>query len=198
PPAASLLPYTTLFRSGSDEVRIVHDLATERHGVARVVRRCADLAETLAVTAGGIGDVVFIDMTVRGLGRDVLSVMLRDAAVVGMRSADAADTMALGLRQMVLADAPVEQILAAIEPAVAGQQEDSEAWVQKATTADPPGTGGRGVVVWGPLGAPGRSTVAVKLAAEAAAPSRETTLFDADTYGPSLYQLLGVLDEAPG
>ena len=57
-----------LCASGSDEVRIVHDLAVDRDRSARVVRRCADLAETLAVTAAGIGDVVLIDVTVRGLG----------------------------------------------------------------------------------------------------------------------------------
>ena len=187
-----------LCASGSDEVRIVHDLAMERNGAARVVRRCADLAETLAVTAAGIGDVVLIDMTVRGLGRDVLSAMLRDAAVVGMRPSDEADSTTLCLRHMVPADAPVEEILAAIEAAVRGEQEDSEAWVQEAATADPPGAAGRLVAVWGPAGAPGRSTVAVNLAAEAAAAGRETILVDADTYGPSQSQLLGVLDEAPG
>src|SRR5699024_2119481 len=126
----------------------------ERNGAARVVRRCADLAETLAVTAAGIGDVVLIDMTVRGLGRDVLSAMLRDAAVVGMRPSDEADSTTLGLRHMVPADAPVEEILAAIEAAVRGEQEDSEAWVQEAATADPPGAAGRLVAVWGPAGAP--------------------------------------------
>lgn len=186
-----------LCASGGDEVRIVHELATERRGDARVVRRCADLAETLAVTAAGIGDVVLIDMTVRGLGRDVLSAMIRDAAVVGMRPGDAPETTALGLRHMVSADAPVAEILAALEAAVRGEQEDTEAWVQDAQSVEV-GARGRLVAVWGPGGAPGRSTVAVNLAAEAAAAGRETVLVDADTYGPSQSQMLGVLDETPG
>ena len=54
------------------------------------------------------------------------------------------------------------------------------------------------VAVWGPVGGPGRSTIAVNLAAEAAAAGRETVLVDADTYGPAQSQMLGVLDEAPG
>ncbi len=54
-------------------------------GDLRVVRRCADLAETLAVVAAGIGDVVLIDLGVRGLGRDPLTALLSDAAVVGLR-----------------------------------------------------------------------------------------------------------------
>ncbi|MDN5599349.1 MAG: AAA family ATPase [Dermabacteraceae bacterium] len=186
-----------LCASGSDEVRIVHDLATERHPAARVVRRCADLAETLAVTAAGIGDVVLIDVTVRGLGRDVLSAMIRDAAVVGMRPADASENTSLGLRHMVPAEAPVDEILAAVEAAVLGEPEDTEAWVQEAQFAEP-GAMGRLLAVWGPVGAPGRSTTAVNLAAEAAAAGRETILVDADTYGPAQSQMLGVLDEAPG
>jgi MinD-like ATPase involved in chromosome partitioning or flagellar assembly len=186
-----------LCASGSDEVRIVHDLATDRNRAARVVRRCADLAETLAVTAAGIGDVVLIDVTVRGLGRDVLAALMRDAAVVGMRPADAPEGTALGLRQVVPAEAPVEEILAAVESAVAGEQEDPGPWVQEAEPADGTATG-RLVAVWGPAGATGRSTVAVNLAAEAAAAGRETVLVDADTYGPAQSQMLGVLDEAPG
>jgi len=56
---------------------------------------------------------------------------------------------------------------------------------------------GRVVAVWGPTGAPGRSTVAVNLAAELARTDR-VLLVDADTYGGSHAQMLAVLDEAPG
>ena len=54
------------------------------------------------------------------------------------------------------------------------------------------------VVVWGPYGSPGRTTVAVNLAAELATPLQPTILVDADTYGASVAQSLAVLDEAPG
>ena len=64
---------------------------------------------------------------------------------------------------------------------------------------DPPPVGPGGLVaVWGPTGAPGRTTVAVTLAAELAALGHPTTLADADTYGGSVAQVLGLLDEAPG
>lgn len=62
----------------------------------------------------------------------------------------------------------------------------------------PPVPPGRLVAVWGPTGAPGRTTVAVTLAAELAAAGAETVLADADTYGGSVAQVLGLLDEAPG
>jgi MinD-like ATPase involved in chromosome partitioning or flagellar assembly len=57
---------------------------------------------------------------------------------------------------------------------------------------------GRVVAVWGPTGAPGRSAVAINLAAELAAIGVETLLVDADVYGGSVGQLLGLLDESPG
>jgi MinD-like ATPase involved in chromosome partitioning or flagellar assembly len=57
---------------------------------------------------------------------------------------------------------------------------------------------GRLVAVWGPPGAPGRTTVAVGLAAELAALGRPTIIADADTYGPSVAQVLALLDESAG
>ena len=45
---------------------------------------------------------------------------------------------------------------------------------------------------------PGRTTVAVDLAAELPPPGHATLLADADTYGGSVAQALGLLDEAPG
>jgi Flp pilus assembly CpaE family ATPase len=57
---------------------------------------------------------------------------------------------------------------------------------------------GRVVAVWGPTGAPGRTTVAVGLADEAARLGVRTLLVDADVYGGVVAQLLGLLDESPG
>ena len=54
------------------------------------------------------------------------------------------------------------------------------------------------VAVWGPTGAPGRTTVATTLAAELASRGGEVLLVDADTYGGCIAQTLGLLDEAPG
>lgn len=57
---------------------------------------------------------------------------------------------------------------------------------------------GRVVVVWGPHGSPGRTTVAVNLAAECAQLGAQTSLVDLDTWGPSAATLLGLLDETAG
>ncbi|GGC87498.1 hypothetical protein GCM10011512_13050 [Tersicoccus solisilvae] len=68
-------------------------------------------------------------------------------------------------------------------------------------TAEEPGSGPDGdepglvIAVWGPTGAPGRSTIAVNLAAELAADLGTAYLVDADTYGSSTAVMLGLLDE---
>jgi MinD-like ATPase involved in chromosome partitioning or flagellar assembly len=54
------------------------------------------------------------------------------------------------------------------------------------------------VTVWGPTGAPGRTTIAIGLAAELAVRGHAVCLIDADTYGGTIAPALGLLDEAPG
>ena len=54
------------------------------------------------------------------------------------------------------------------------------------------------IAVWGPTGAPGRSTVAMGIADEAAAAGHAVILIDADVYGGVLAAAFGLLDESPG
>ena len=134
----------------------------------------------------------------------------------------------LGVARVLAGAAAAEQITAAVAAAVAETQGatrtgnavaggpppersygDPRAALRASTTrvepparepvvdAAPPGRG-RLVVVWGPTGAPGRTTVAVNLAAEAARLGVSTLLADADVYGGVVAQVLGLLDEAPG
>ncbi len=56
----------------------------------------------------------------------------------------------------------------------------------------------RTIAVWGPTGAPGRTTVAVNLACEIARLGLHCLLVDADLYGGVVANVLGVLDESPG
>ncbi|TQJ32680.1 hypothetical protein [Microbacterium sp. SLBN-146] len=56
----------------------------------------------------------------------------------------------------------------------------------------------RSIVVWGPAGAPGRSTVATELAVELARGGRRAALVDADSHAASLALSLGLPDEGPG
>jgi MinD-like ATPase involved in chromosome partitioning or flagellar assembly len=54
------------------------------------------------------------------------------------------------------------------------------------------------IAVWGPAGAPGRTTLAINIAAEIAAAGHTVALADVDTYSGSVAPSLGMLDEAPG
>jgi MinD-like ATPase involved in chromosome partitioning or flagellar assembly len=60
------------------------------------------------------------------------------------------------------------------------------------------GRSGTVIAVWGPTGAPGRSTVAMGIADEAAAAGAVVLLIDADVYGGVLAAAFGLLDESPG
>jgi MinD-like ATPase involved in chromosome partitioning or flagellar assembly len=57
---------------------------------------------------------------------------------------------------------------------------------------------GRVVAVWGPAGAPGRTTVAIGIADEAAWLGVPTLLADADPYGGTVAHTLGLVDETAG
>jgi Mrp family chromosome partitioning ATPase len=54
------------------------------------------------------------------------------------------------------------------------------------------------LAVWGPTGAPGRTSLAISLAAELADAGATVALVDADTYGGAVAPWLGLPDEAPG
>lgn len=57
---------------------------------------------------------------------------------------------------------------------------------------------GRVITVWGPPGAPGRTTIARELACELARDGRRVALVDADSHAPSIAMATGLADEGPG
>jgi MinD-like ATPase involved in chromosome partitioning or flagellar assembly len=81
-----------------------------------------------------------------------------------------------------------------LDPAYAGHRDES------ARRSHRPDSDHRApvIAVWGPTGAPGRTTIATTLAAELADRGAQVLLVDADTYGGGVAQVMGVLDEAPG
>ncbi|TFD88756.1 regulator [Cryobacterium lactosi] len=91
------------------------------------------------------------------------------------------------------------------EPRRAGPPQPAEVEAFQAAAAsapDEPGAGltgtGTVIAVWGPAGAPGRTTLAINIAAEIAAAGHTVVLADVDTYSGSIAPSLGLLDEAPG
>ncbi|GEL95125.1 AAA family ATPase [Cellulomonas composti] len=171
----------------------------------RVTRRCADLTELLAAAEAGLGRVAVVSAALDGL--DVAAVAAVRAsgvvvvALVEPERTTPAERARVAGADLVL-DVPAGQAAAAVLARrvlalCESSTSEGDPWDE---TPAPTARAERGgiVAVWGPTGAPGRSTVAVNLAAEIAALGTPTLLADADTYGGCVAQLLGVLDDAPG
>ncbi|CAM3964923.1 AAA family ATPase [Helcobacillus massiliensis] len=184
-----------LLASGADELRIVHAFATELPDRVRVVRRCAELTEALAAVSAGVADAVLVDCDVDGLDRSsVAQLMAGGTAVIGLDGGTRRAPADLGITWGIDPAADVEQMYSTILEAVAGA-DDADAWTTDEPVDEPRG---RIITVWGPAGAPGRSTIAANIAGELARAGRRTILVDADTDAPCQSQLLGVVDEVPG
>jgi MinD-like ATPase involved in chromosome partitioning or flagellar assembly len=170
-----------------------------------LLRRCVDLRDLLAAANTGQARAALVTDSLPGLDADSVSrlhqaglavVVVEDRGspnggptsrfpVDGVLPGDALDGLAETLRA-----AAARSDGAAVDvdgPAPAGQE-----------VRPVPRRAGRRIVVWGPAGAPGRTTLAVALAAETARRGTDAFLLDADPYGGAVGQHLGVLDEVSG
>ncbi|CAA9320276.1 MAG: hypothetical protein AVDCRST_MAG29-478 [uncultured Nocardioidaceae bacterium] len=183
----------------------------------RLVRRCVDVADALATAASGQGDVVLLGRDLPGVDADAVTRLRADGVVPvllhatpdtdGHTLADLqtrAHRLSLPLVECTAADLPSRLLATVAEHRAAGAPGDSGN--DGAATRDEAASGGQAdssapgrlIAVWGPTGAPGRSTVALNLAAEAAGLGIRTLLIDADVYGGALAPMLAVLDEVSG
>lgn len=184
---------------GDDEATVVHALASDRG--LEVVRRCADLAELLAAAAAGVGRVAVVSAELPGLDREAVDHLHGSGVWVVVVTGAGGPTSQE--RATALGADAVTDDAAGIGALVRGvlDVDRAPAPVPGAPTV-PRRPEGMVVTVWGPTGAPGRTTVAVNLAAELAGRPRvdqpTVLLVDADTYGGTVAQVLGLLDEAPG
>jgi MinD-like ATPase involved in chromosome partitioning or flagellar assembly len=206
------LPVFTAVTNAAWEAELVAALDGSEHGVT-VVRRCVDVADLLAAAASGTGRVAVLSADLRRLDRAVLSRLYASGvAVVGLIDPGDEDAerrlRQLGVGHVLSGDADprviAESLLAAAQ-SPPGRDAHGHADPRGALPdlGNPPEfatTAGAGqvIAVWGPAGAPGRTTVAVGLADEAARLGVPTLLVDADTYGGAVAQVLGLLDESPG
>lgn len=207
------VPVLTAVTDARYEAGIVAALAADE-GV-HVVRRCVDLADLLSAAAAGLARAVVLSADLRRLDRDALTrLAVAGVAVVGLVAPgdDAAERRLrqLGVAHVLPADATGTEVAAALVAAVGAVERstwhdyaDPRAVLPELPAQGPvepptlPGTG-RVIAVWGPTGAPGRTTVAVGVASELAELGIPTLLVDADVYGGVVAQMLGLLDEAPG
>lgn len=173
-----------------------------------LLKRCVDVEDLLGAAAVGQADAAVVGLDAPGLDADAVRLLaehgLRVVAVAPRGATpDAVAARAGRLGVGVLAEAEIGRLGQALMSApVAGSA--APAVDDPAPAIDVPapvGAGaepGRVTAVWGPVGAPGRTTVAVALADLVARGGHPVTLVDADPYGGAVAQHLGVLDEASG
>jgi MinD-like ATPase involved in chromosome partitioning or flagellar assembly len=165
------------------------------------------LADDDGIAAEGTRRIRGADAVARAFGETDAVVLEATRSSVSAAVVAACDRRAVRVVPLV-AEAVDERLCATfgLEPAL---PLGVEAWQLAERLAAPParpaeavadsaGARPRVVVVWGPAGSPGRSTLAIELAVELARGGRRVALVDADSHAPSIALALGLADEAPG
>ena len=186
-----------------------------------VVRRCVDAVDLIGASASGTARAAVISGTLPRLSRETVA-RLQQAGlavhgivtdteaepdqltalgvdVVRVPEGDPEATAGILVRALLGADRSDEHREPAAGPRRAGTASDpSTTRVVPGDGAGVPATRGRLIVVWGPHGAPGRTTTAITLADEAARAGVPALLVDADTYGGAIAARLGMIDDVSG
>ena len=162
------------------------DVEAIRHG-HEIVGRASSSSELIDVVGQVAPEVVVTACDPITLSSGVLAACdIRGIRVVALVSNEAGRKYAAALGLYDLVDEPAEW--SDIERVLAGAR----------TVTAPGGARGTVIAVWGPAGSPGRSTLAIGIAAELASAGHSVVLGDVDTHAASIAPSLGLLDEAPG
>ncbi|MFP5311836.1 MAG: CpaE family protein, partial [Actinomycetes bacterium] len=205
------IPVVTVGQSREDLVGGLERL----HGPVTVVRRCAELPELLAACQSGLARAAVVAEGSEGLTASLVDrlgavgvavIALTDDAgeAARLRKIGVASALAgVGSAELSdrIADAVAQLTGAVRATSLSGTADPGATLATDAMEAGPDGDepgSGKLIVVWGPAGSPGRTTVAVNMAGEMAADGRDVLLVDADTYGASVAAVLGLLDESAG
>jgi len=200
------------------EVEALQVVAAAPSG-AVLLKRCVDLPDLLATATTGEARVAVVSAGIPGLDADSVAHLRRAGLgvvlvaergelghagglpgvfeVVASEAVGSLADLLSAAASDALADNPAHTPLARANESTSPSLPDGSRQPD-----DPAGSQaesqGRVVAVWGPTGAPGRTTVAVGVAAELACRGRDVLLVDADAYGGAVAQHLGVLDEVSG
>lgn len=205
------IPVVTVGQSREDLVGGLERL----HGPVTVVRRCAELPELLAACQSGLARAAVVAEGSEGLTASLVDrlgavgvavIALTDdaeeaarlrkigvaSALTRVESTELSDRIAAAVAEMT-GTVRTHRLSGTADPGAALSTDA----VEPQPGAEVPGAG-RLIVVWGPAGSPGRTTIAVNMAGEMAADGLDVLLVDADTYGASVAAVLGLLDESAG
>lgn len=198
----------TTGRLSTDHIAALEGL----HSPVTIQRRCADLAELIAAAHTARADAALIIGGTEQLTASTIAQLhevLSAIVVVSDSAAERSRLAALGLSTFDDGSPPAQIAQALNSPtpftpdagADPGAEAEFTALVDSASLSgdlDTPQEAGTSTVVWGASGSPGRTTVAVNLAAELALSGRSVLLVDADTYAASAAVHLGLLEESAG
>jgi Flp pilus assembly CpaE family ATPase len=192
------------------------DLALETELVAmaaglglRIGRRCVDAVDLLAAAAADRVSPVVVSAGLPRLTRDVVDRIAagRSSGMVGLAGtpADRDALQDMGISGVLMVASNVADTISGLRAVLDQGVQDpddtpSGVWPTGvwAGREEPVTAAGRLVAVWGPTGAPGRTTVAIGLAEALERQGLRVGLADADTYGPSVAMALGLVEDASG
>lgn len=171
-----------------------------------VVRRCVDLVDLLAAAALRQASLALVDANAVKLDAEAIAMLAADNValiVVGAAADEVARYQQLQVAAVVGTSA--EEILAGLSYVT---QQQAATKTAEATASAIPAEAetlpvgaeqqGKVITVWGPSGAPGRTTVALGLAAMHAAQRQATLVVDVDERAGTVAQRWGLLEEASG
>jgi hypothetical protein len=186
------------------EAELIAELSATS-GDLDIVRRCVDVVELVSVAAAGHAVAALVDAQLRRLDADAVDRLTAAGVVlVGIThvAGDDERLRSVGVDFVAPADAGAEVVASVVHAAIADRTDDraGRAYSDPAfatgtlVSSLQPGHGaavshddgvrcGSVIAVWGPTGAPGRTTLAVTLADELARLAASTLLIDADVYG---------------
>jgi len=163
-----------------------------------VTKRCVDVPDLMAsASAGGAGVAVVAGEVPHLDAEAVMHLLGHDVRTLGV-TADA--SLADRLLRVGVVETCAPEVVSVVDAVqrVAAREVVADPGPDLGPQRDRVSQRGRVVVVWGPAGAPGRTTVAAGLADALATADRQVVLVDADPYGGTLAQHLGVLEEVSG
>lgn len=214
----------TVVSVGDTPDGVVAGLAKHPHDV-RVVRQCPALDELLAACQSGLAQVAVVAEFVQELTAtliDRLTAVGVSVVAVAATAEDAHRLQVIGAHPVGAQISP-QELVEVVRAAVAGRRHPGSTGFAVPAAPESPlltddagprssvpagaSAGGGGtpenerkpgtlVAVWGPIGSPGRTTVAINLAAEQAASGLKVMVIDADSYGASIGASLGLLEES--
>lgn len=170
----------------SQEDRLSVELIRYGHSA---VARCDNADELAGVLAECGCSVAIVSAEPRYLTDRLLAESdAQGVRVIGLAGSEAQRRHAasVGLTELVPADCAWEQLEALLIPSPATDVAPLSHQL------------GQVIAVWGPAGSPGRTSIAIAIAAEIAAAGFSVALADVDTHSGSVAPALGLLDESPG